>query len=194
MESKRKINLYIITLTIVLLISTFHSAMIKADELAPLIMNKPGMNSVGYTLTIRFTFPVGSIGLQYHQYIGLNFPKSLGAFELFLDTYYYAANSNGPEKRVSCGLTDSLNNKMTVTAVPSVQGDSTIQENNILYCRLDEIEKQMKNGEAYILTLSLNEVVLSSQFVKSIGLFTSTSNNSEKIIIDNIPVLGSLAI
>jgi hypothetical protein len=136
----------------------------------------------------------GSQGLNYKQFIGVMIPsKSNLNFDQLINgqPVYSCEFSNG-----------SIN--YSISAVPAIPGPVLAQgvvipaEKNILYCRLDEsVNVPLKVGSdiIYTLTIKLTSIKISStNFLRNISLFTATSNNPEKTIIDSIPVLGSLAL
>jgi hypothetical protein len=154
------------------------------DSQNPLQMNMPTNYLTGQSLILRFSFPTGSAGLNYKQYIGVAFPASLASDLNF---------SNNPSN-FGCALSDGTTNYAVSAAYSTTSPiHSLAAENHIAYCRIDEMTNvPLKAGVTYTLTLSLSIKIPSTQFVSQIGLFTSTSNNAEKIILDSCPVFGTL--
>jgi hypothetical protein len=156
------------------------------DAQNSLQMNMPTNSVTGQSLTLRFSFPTGSAGLNYKQYIGVVFPVSLATSDLNF--------SNNPAN-FGCALSDGTTNTYAVSAAYSTTSptQSLAAENNIAYCRLDEMTNvPLKAGVTYTLTLTLSIKVSTTQYVRQIGLFTSTANNAERVIIDSCPVFGTL--
>ena len=191
-------------LIICIIIGTCSSLNLIPSPSNPLQLNPANNANTGQQIDIKFSFPSakagypypyanGSGGLSYKQFFGVQFASTFGT-ELGFD----AILLNNP--KWSCLLTDGTNS-YTVTAVVPILSPITSSltvENYIAYCRLDDTSANMplKTGPAvsYTLSIILSGVkIVSSQFMRNIGLFTSTSNNPEKMIIDSIPVLGSMA-
>jgi hypothetical protein len=185
------------------MISIVASTNLYPDANNPLQVQPPIASQIGSKFSVRFSFPsstansvapygIASSGLNYKQFIGLAFPPSVGTSDLIfsLQTTQFA-----------CELTDGTNTyKMTaVASVASPVISSLTAENNVAYCRLDEASSlvPLKTGlnVVYKLTITLTNLkIASTSFLRSLTLFTSTSNNPEKIIIDSIPVLGNVAL
>jgi hypothetical protein len=162
---------------------TTRTLSIIPDPQNPLLMDLPQMANPGQDLTLRFSFQEGSAGLIYHQFIAVVFPKKLGDSELFFSA----------KPIWTCALKAGLV-KYTLTPMSSEISPtkSLPAENNIAYCRFDDTGNNLKPGVTYELTLNMGFKITSTNFIGIIGLFTSTSNNAEKIIIDSTPVFGTL--
>jgi hypothetical protein len=156
------------------------------DAQNPLQMNIPTNSMTGQYLIFKFSFPIGSAGLNYKQYIGVAFPVSLATSDLNF--------SNNPAN-FGCALSDGTTNTYAVSAAYSTTSptQSLAAENHIAYCRLDEMTiVPLKAGITYTLTLTLSIKVSTTQYIRQIGLFTSTANNAERVIIDSCPVFGTV--
>jgi len=177
---------------------------LQPDITNPLMVLNPLTTSTGAVFTVKFSFPsatpnaigpsaYGSSGLTLGQFIGIVFPPSVGTTDLTLD--------QGSNKYL-CSLTEGTSTSIEVSAVPSSASSVNTQnvaENNIAYCRLDDLNYayplKVGPGTVYTLKITLNTVkIASTNYLRSLTLFTSTSNNQDKIIIDSIPVLGTAAL
>jgi len=136
-------------------------------------------------IDVRFHFMENSQGLNYRQYIGIAFPNAL-AKELSFD--------KGLNPKYSCSLIE-LNSKQSFIMNAE---KSTISEPNYLYCKLDDrinyiVKVGTKNN--YKLTIEFNSIRISSlNYIKNFLIFTSTSNNINKIIIDQSIHFGTIII
>jgi hypothetical protein len=151
----------------------------------PLQMIWPTNSVTGQSLIFRFSFPDGSSGLNYRQFFGISFPPSVGSADL---------NFADSTPKWTCALTDGTNT-YAVTAISGTVSptQSIAAENNIAYCRVDEMTRiPLKSGVNYKLTVTFSVKMASTQYLRSLGFFTSTSNNAERIIIDTAPVFGTV--
>jgi hypothetical protein len=176
-----------VLLMICMMICMATAGNIIPDVQNPLQMNMPTNSVTGQSLILRFSFPIGSAGLNYKQYIGVTFPIGLATSDLNF--------SNNPAI-FGCALSDgSTSNTYSVSAAFSAASptQSLAAEKHIAYCRLDEMTNvPLKAGVTYTLTLTFSIKISSTQYGKQIGLFTSTANNAERVIIDSCPVFGTL--
>jgi len=120
------------------------------------------------------------------------FPPSVGAADLLFDQGVL---------KFGCALTDGTNTYLVTAVQPvtSVITSTLAVESNIAYCRLDDISSNVPLktglGVVYRLTITLTSVkIASTNFLRAISLFTATSNNPDKMIIDSIPVIGTAAL
>ena len=166
-------NKFIILLFLVLSInfSLIKSAAIIPGINFPLMLNAPLISQQGNNLVLAFQLPNESTGLQYHEYIGVSFPKSQGVTDLLSDSSVY---SNSAQNRFTCSLTDSQSGvSIQVSSQPAQKGNNLSPENNVLYCRLDDLNPLFA-GRTYVLTLALDLISISNQFIRNVGIFTST--------------------
>lgn len=199
-------SIKLISILICLLLGFSSSYNLLPDINNPIMVNPATTSLTGSaaTFTIRFSFPAAtanaigpnayaSSGLSTGQFIGVAFPPSVGTADLKFDTTTTIFTAT---------LTDSNNVKYAISQKLSVASAITttlLAESNIIYFRLDDISANvpLKVGPGIVYTLTINWTgvkIASTSFLRSISLFTSTSNNPEKIIIDSLPVLGSVAL
>lgn len=178
-------------ITILLLLVSNYTSLIVPDNTNPLLLNKPSPNNTGYTLSISFSLS-GNSGIIYNQFIGVVFPKSIANKDLYLSKY---SSEKLPEytfhiPRYSCELSDLNNSRsLSITAYPPLSQN----ENNIAYCLLQDKQYSVTTDINYRLIIKLDYIKLSTlNYVPSIGLILTTSNDENKIIIDYLPVLGSI--
>ena len=192
-------NLLVLITILLTLTTTLSSLKIHPDNTNPLLINKPNNNNKGYKLSLMFSLDTQSIGLNLNQFFGVIFPKKLGPVDLFLNSFVGSTSvastntfnsSNTNIARYACDLLNITDNyTIKVSASPT----SSSTENNIAYCKLTDTQYKLVPNKTYKLTITLTEIqLLSSLFIPTIGLLTSTDNSPEKIIIDNLPVIGSL--
>jgi hypothetical protein len=142
-------------------------------------------------LVFRFSLPTGSKGLTYGQFFGVTFPTAQVNTDFSLDQVL------GTTPRWTCSLTDGTTtysvSAQRSTVSPAVS--STIAETNIAYCRIDDlINVPLKVGPSITYTLTIQlRIKIASNFVRSVGLFTSSGNHAHKLIIDSAPLYGTLA-
>ena len=190
-----------ISIIICLLLGLTTSFNLQSDNNNPITVTPPLNTQNGVVFTIRFSFPAatanaigpsayGSSGLNFGQFLGVAFPPSVGTSDLMFD--------QGSVAKFGCSLTDGTNT-YAVTPVQPVASPiiSTLTaENNVAYCKLTDKTSNvpLKVGPSitYTLKITLTSVkIASTNFLRTISLFTATSNNPEKMIIDYIPVLGN---
>ena len=176
------------SILLLLVINLCLSGMIVPDQQNPIFMVSPTNSYSGQQFVFMFSLPKGSPGLAFKQFIGVRFPQTL-ASALSLDTL------NGTADKYSCALSTGTTNITVSTQKPVASPIVTTvaAEKNIAYCRVDDMANTpLKAQTTYKLTITLGIQITTVQFINNVGLFTSTSNNPEKIIIDSIPVMGSI--
>ncbi len=193
-------NLKFKIVTLCLLLASSLATNIIPGQNFPVMMNKPSSLENGSILTFRFSLNGGtanqigpvknkSNGLTYKQFIGVEFPSDLSTFDL----------TSGASAPFTCALSDGTNS-ISVTAVKSVVSpinSSLTAEKTVAYCRIDDMTANVPlktDGTLYTLTLTLSSVKFSTTHVDNVCLFTSTANHKEKMIIDSLPVVGSLGV
>jgi hypothetical protein len=141
------------------------SGTIIPDTHNPLQMNMPSNTWAGQSLIFKFSLPDGSAGLNYKQFFGIVFPSSLATGDL---------NFSNTPATWSCVLSDGTNNLAVTGVLPVTSPTQSIAaQNNIAYCRLDEmVLVPLKTGISYTLTVTLGNKIASTQFIRQIGLFT----------------------
>jgi hypothetical protein len=193
-----------LSIIVCLLMSMMAARQLTADWMNPLQMPDPRNTITGQQVVLRFRFPTASAGntgptgsaspgLAYKQFLGVVFPASVGTTDLILD--------QGASPKWSCALTDGTYT-YSMTAVQSVASPivtSLTAESNIAYCRLDDtsanVPLKVNAATTYTLTITFSGTTkIASNYLRSIGLFTSTANHQEKMIIDAAPVFGTMAI
>ena len=191
-DIKRNKNIFILFFVIIAInFSIIKAGVIIPEKNFPLMMNKPTVSQRGFDLILNFKLPEDSIGLRYNEYIGVAFIINQGVYDMFADTYDFSNNKFND--RFKCSLKENMTYiNIKVSAVPSARGANLLPESNILYCRLDDLVNELKAGKSYKLTITLDLISFTNQFIRNVGIFTSTSNSAEKIIIDSLPVFGSL--
>ena len=186
-------ELYLITIFLIL---NFTAQLnLIPDKNFPLMVKNPSKGN-NPSITIKFSFPSvtqnemipqlsGSPGLLNSQFIGLQFPSSLGSI---LDYDQKSARS--------CKLSDGIN-EYELLAEKAAASLFTVEgpEKNVAYCKLDINPENtpLKTGPEVIYTLTVETDPISVNYVRGLSLFTSTSNTPDKIIIDYLPLLGSIA-
>lgn len=172
------------------------------DQNNPLLIENPIKDVLGNVFSFRFSFPqsnsneigpaaLSSSGLNYGQFFGVAFPTST-ASELQFD--------QGSNPNYSCSLSDGTNNYLVTAVKPAISQVTTTlpAESHIAYCRLDEmtlVPLKVGLSISYTLTLTLtNTKFTSTSYIRTISLFTSTTNTPEKMIIDSIPLIGTAAL
>jgi hypothetical protein len=156
------------------------------DSQNPFMIKFPETLTADNILKLRFSFHPDSVGINYSHFFAIQFPQNMGEQEL---TY----NQFDPPV-YTCALEDNKGNTYQLTAVKPDKGTSKSQvaEAYMAFCRLDEVIKKVKVGPEYKYTLTLKfGVKLSVQFIRGVGLFTCTTNNPARVIIDSVPVIGT---
>ena len=151
----------------------------------PLYIKHPTFALPNQKLTINFKFSNKSPGLAYRQYLAIEFPIDIvNNIDFTKDDTY------------SCELLESINNNyLDVSAIKPVfspVNNEKLAESNIAYCRLEE-ERLNLNTE-YSLSIIIFKPININKPILKIDFFTSTDNNSEKIKIENVQVLGSVGL
>lgn len=165
-------------LIITCLFGLIQSGNLIPDSQNPILITNPSTNN-NLKIDVRFSFDINSPGLAYYQYIGLVFPPNVST-----DLQFDLGN------RYSCELTDGTL-KYTMVAEKPLPN-----ENNIAYCRLsDMVNNVIKSfGLKLKLSVTLVGIKISSNFVRSFKVFTSTTNKNTKIIIDQLSFAGNVAL
>lgn len=156
------------------------------DSQNPFIIKFPETLSADNILKLRFSFHANSVGINYSHFFAIQFPQNMGEQELTYDQF--------DPPVYTCALEDNQGNSYQLTALKPEKGTSKSQmaENYMAFCRLDEVIKKVKVGPEYKYTLTLKfGVKLSVQFIRGVGLFTCTTNNPARVIIDSVPVIGT---
>ena len=135
----------------------------------PILINRPNKDNFNQNITISFTISANSKGIQFKQYIGVQFPQ-ISAFSLRFDLI----------GRFNCSLVNNQTNYVVV-AEPSNH-----IEGYIAFCRLDDY-RGLNNGN-YKLTLQIIQGSLTStQYINNLGIFLCTSAKLNRIYIDYNP-------
>jgi hypothetical protein len=153
------------------------------DSQHPIFIKYPTFDEPGQTITLNFSFPDTSPGLSYLQYFGLVLPEETATLIDFSQIKH------------SCKLQNIVENK-NYAIQASISKASSFNnlveaQKYIAFCQFQDSDN-LKANVSYTLSITINsKLSLKSPYLK-IGLFTSTDNNSERMIIDYIPVIGSL--
>jgi len=95
----------------------------------------------------------------------------------------------------ACSISTNNAGSTSQTSITTSVISSSSTESNIAYCQLNDLNNMLVAGGSYRLTITLTGTAkITSSLYKSIGLFTSTSNLSDKIILDSNPYFGELAV
>jgi hypothetical protein len=121
-----------------------------------------------------------SPGIAYNQYIALVFPPNVSS-DLQFD--------QGTTNKYSCSLTDGTNTYQMTADKPV---SST--EGNIAYCKLTDLTNNVVKSGNLKLSVTLISTKITSNYVRSMKMFTATSNKSTKVIIDQASFLGNVAL
>ena len=162
------------------------------DTSMPLMMIKPTSKELNTQILFKFQFPANSKGLLNKQVLGVTFPKSLGISETIFDLY---SKNNF---RYGCEL---YLDKTLIQSTPVIYNPNSINystENNIAYCKIDDPYNTPllpTDKKTITLIIKLSEIMITSlNFIRGLDLFTATNSSSDKIIIDTLINVGSLAI
>lgn len=188
-NSKNKI-LFLLLLSLSVLILNSNSLII-ANNLNPIVLKYPSINSQNQKLMIHFRLE-NSVGLKYGQFIGVTFNKQLGDLDLLFSRTITKEFSNRIFEfpRFSCLLEDLTNSNVIILDSSNSKSN---KENHIAYCQLKDKYYSLTNDIDYRLTIVFDNIKIKSlRFIPSIGLFLSTSDEIEKLILDALPVIGSV--
>jgi hypothetical protein len=179
--SKLMINFKFLTIFLIISLSSAYN--IIPDPQNPLLIKTPQTGQSQLQIIFRFSLSQNSPGLNYNQFIGINFPFYIATQLAFND-----------KPKWTCDLTDGTN-KIQLTPAASVSSPQSLAfENTVAYCKLtDSAVAKLTAGSSYIFTLTLSSTI-TTQFIRNISLFTSTANHQEKILIDYSPIFGSIGL
>ena len=167
-------------LTIICLLGLTKSGNLIPDAQNPIQVNTPDLGA-SPTIDARFQLDTASAGLAYNQYIVMVFPPNV-ATNLQFD--------QGTTLKYSCALTDG-----TTTYTMTADRPVSATEGNFAYCRLtDLVNNSIKAGTKLKLSVLLIGVKFTTNFVRSMKIFTATSNKLAKIIIDQASFAGNVAL
>ena len=116
----------------------------------------------------------------------------------FIGVIFPSKDFNFSSTALTCGLSSSTVT-YAVSFVAPVNADATkfsgkTAETDTAYCQLvDTTNHKLPVNENLTLSLTFPEDI-SVNFIQNIGIFTSTTNNPDKIIIDYSPSLGNLGL
>ena len=175
--------LKIAIITIISFLGLINSGNIIPDPQNPVLVYLPNINN-SPRIDVRFQLDVNSAGLVYGQYMALVFPPNVLS-DLQFD--------QGTSLKYSCALTDG-----TTTYTLTADKPISSTEGNIAYCKLSDITNNLlRGGNKYNYKFSLTLATgtkITSNYVRSLKLFTSTSNKLSKIIIDQLSFVGNVAL
>lgn len=169
--------------TIIILCRSLFSNIIM-DSNIPLIIKSPTTESNNLNIELRFEFESKTI--SYMQYLNINLPKwNSNLFKVNRDNSFY-------NDIYFCRLTDIYNNILIdIKADPSID----TEEFNIIYCKLTDQYNDIKLKTSYMLEISINNLYINNQYdLNNVGLFVSTTNTKDKIILYNLPSIGSIGL
>jgi hypothetical protein len=122
-----------------------------------------------------------SAGLAFNQYVVMVFPPNVASTLQF---------DQGTALKYSCALTDG-----TTTYTMTAERPVSATEGNFAYCKLsDLVNNSIKAGAKLKLTVTLVGVKFTTNYVRSMKIFTATSNKLAKIIIDQASFAGNVAL
>jgi hypothetical protein len=180
-----KLKTFFAIAAVFMLIGQCSSGFIEPDEQHQLNLNKPHDNLTGQLVTVAFKLPRGSPGVNYKQFIAIQFSEDL-ATELAFDQ---------SAKFTCTSLTDG-STTFGVTAVAPIASPivtSVLVQKNVAYCQLTDMTNTLLKAQvSYRLTISLANKITSTRYFRSIGVYTTSANNPEGVIIDSIPNIGNL--
>ena len=166
-------------LSIICLLGMIYSGNIIPNKQNPVVIIAPNINN-NPVVEVRFSFETSSPGVVYNQYIAVAFPPNVSS-DLQFD--------QGSTNKYSCSLTDG-----TTTYAMTADKPLSSTEGNIAYCKLtDLVNTSVKVGN-FKLAITLIGTRITSNYVRSLKMFTSTSNRISKIIIDQASFLGNVAL
>lgn len=178
-------------LTILALLCLVTSERIIPDPNYPVLLKYASSNAFGTEIELRFKLPIKTVagetsatsfGISYGQFIGIKFSAD--------------STLNFSSLIPSCKL-ESATKKFTMEyKIPETSSivNTIAVDNSILFCRLvDRVENRLPAMETLTLTLTF-PTKFPTFFIQNIGLFTSTTNTPNRVMIDSIPVLGSIGI
>ena len=176
-------------ISIFLILTQCLSEKLIRDPNFPILVKYATKTTSGLELQLRFKFPAKKSsdnkstisGIAYNQFIGVIFPA--------------ASNINFSSTSVGCALSTSTQTySMAFKAPTTLTNMSTSSNGNYLYCQLtDTSVDSLHANDTFTLTLTF-PTAFSTNFFSNIGLFTSTSNNPDQIIIDYTPCFGSIGL
>lgn len=193
--SSPKLTTIILTLILLLIFNIItpftkvHSINLIPDPQNSIVEESPYQISKP-KITLSFSFQTASTGIAYNQFFGVKFQKYDYAFTL-------DKTNNDGSLKFSCSLKDINNKVYKVKAVASEKSSlyaSSTSESNIAYCQLVDTETtELSVGDdlIYYLTIEFDHTI-STSYLTQIEMFTSTSNNENRIIIDMISSMGSI--
>jgi len=166
--------------TLICLLGLIKTGNLIPDSQNPVLLYSPNVNN-SPRIDVRFSFDTNSAGLAYNQYIVLAFPPNV-VTDLQFD--------QGTTLKYSCALTDG-----TTTYTMTAEKPSSSVEGNMAYCKLtDLVNNSIKGGSKLKFSLTLISTKITSNYVRSLKLFTATSNKIQKIIIDQLSFVGNVAL
>ena len=169
-------------------IQRIQSGQIIPDSQNPILVFYPNYEIKGQKIYLNFQLPSNSLGLGYKQFIAVQFP-SISSFLLDMK------DLNTPmsvSTLFSCNLFDYSNPSYNITVTPIVSNQTS--DFSTLFCRLDDLTTTLNANASYQLTLNFLSINLSySKAVSQIGIFTSSSIVSDRIIFDYNPCFADMA-
>lgn len=157
----------------------------------PLLVKSPrrGLDGISTAFEFRFKLPVRTSsssvnpasGIGFNQFFGIRFNDGIFNF-----------SSITP----SCTLTSAANKYTVSIAQPAASTLATTSTTNtkVIYCKLeDKVNTNLPGDTTLTLTLTFGTKI-SNAWIHNISLFTSTSNNPDQLIIDNLPTFGSVGL
>lgn len=157
----------------------------------PLLVKYPrrGLDSITTSFEMRFKLPIRTsrssvnpaAGIGFNQFIGVRFNDGIFSFSSILP---------------SCTLKSATATFVTQAVQPtsSALATTSITDTKVIYCKLIGNSLTEVPGDT-TLTLTLNfGTKISNAWIHNISIFTSTSNNPDQLIIDNLPTLGSVGL
>lgn len=189
MEIKKKYNKKEVYLLLIILLISINNSLqenIIPDPINPIFVNIPTNAYSGQTLTITFQLAENSVGLTYYQVLGVIFPASRGGTD-----YDYSSIN------FSCSLrsdTYSFQIEPVASIESTINGNTVVPiDKNIAYCRyLDSTN--LIPITTYYLSLTFTNKISITNYLNSVGLLTASDNNTEKIIFDYNPNIGTLGL
>lgn len=180
-KMKKNINLLLMLMLILFAASSIKSQSIQAHAQLPITLQFSNINKLYPIITLRFALNNKSVGLEYGQFIGVEFPDQLN---LNLNTLL---NNKPP---FTCELKSIIDNEIIETepenASESLIDSSSSVETNIAFCKLTDINKKIKLNDFMSLKIQFlsKTAYFKNNLIPPIRLFTSTSSSPHRIVLD----------
>lgn len=177
--------------TFLFLLNVCLSDRIIPDPDFPLLVKSPirGVDNISTAFEFRFKLPIKTSSSSVNPASGIGFNQLIG---VRFNDGIFSFSSIFPSCKLSSATTTYV--VEAVQPSPSSLATTATTDTKVIYCRLVDSTNTRLPGDTTLTLTIIFGTKISNSWIHNISLFTSTSNNPDQLIIDNLPTFGSVGL